>query len=91
LKRFIRFVLLLYPPWWRGRYGTELEALLDDVMRQRARASARAFDDVTPGWRELFDLLRGALTMQLRSFGTIPSSALWRARWVHKMDLNVIS
>jgi hypothetical protein len=73
MKRLLRFALLLYPPWWRRRYAAEFEALLDDIMRQRARASARAFDDVTPGWRELFDILQGALTMQLRSLGTIPA------------------
>jgi hypothetical protein len=72
MKRLLRLAVLLYPSWWRQRYATEFEALLDDVMLQRARASARAVDDVTPGWRELFDILHGALTMQLRSFGTIP-------------------
>jgi hypothetical protein len=72
MKRLLRLAVRLYPSWWRQRYATEFEALIDDVMRQRARTSARAFDDVTPGWRELFDILQGALTMQLRSFGTIP-------------------
>jgi len=30
MKRVLRFVIRLYPAWWRSRYGKELEALLDD-------------------------------------------------------------
>jgi hypothetical protein len=73
MRRLLRFAVQLYPSWWRRRYANELEALLDDVMRQRAGASARAVEDLTPGWREVFDILQGALAMQLRSFGTIPA------------------
>jgi uncharacterized protein involved in exopolysaccharide biosynthesis len=40
----------LYPAAWRKRYGREFAALLEDVQ---------------PGWRELWDILRGAMTMQL--------------------------
>ena len=57
MKRLLRLSVRLYPTWWRQRYATEFEALLDDVK---------------PGWRALFDILHGALTMQLKSFGTIP-------------------
>ncbi len=46
---------LLYPSPWRKRYGTEFQALLEDV---------------NPGWRELFDVLGGALKMQLTTGAT---------------------
>jgi hypothetical protein len=72
MKRLLRLAVQLYPSWWRQRYAAEFEALLDDVMRQRARASARAFEDVTPGWRAVFDVLNGAITMRMRTLGTIP-------------------
>jgi hypothetical protein len=41
-------LLLLYPAWWRDRYGAEMAALLDDLPR---RAHVRM----------VFDLVRGAL------------------------------
>jgi LPS O-antigen subunit length determinant protein (WzzB/FepE family) len=40
----------LYPPAWRNRYGAEFCALLEDVG---------------PGWRDFWDVLRGALAMQM--------------------------
>ena len=30
MKRVVRFLIRLYPAWWRRRYGKELEALLED-------------------------------------------------------------
>jgi hypothetical protein len=30
MKRVLRFLIRLYPAWWRRRYGHELEALLGD-------------------------------------------------------------
>ena len=30
MKRVLRFLIQLYPAWWRRRYGGELEALLED-------------------------------------------------------------
>jgi capsular polysaccharide biosynthesis protein len=45
----------LYPAAWRERYGDEFSALLEDVK---------------PGWRALFDVLRGALKMRLTSVAT---------------------
>lgn len=45
-----RWLLRLYPKWWRERYGAELGAWLDD-------AEARPGDS--------WDLLKGALTMRL--------------------------
>jgi hypothetical protein len=56
MRRLIHFAVWLYPPRWRHRYAREFEALLDDVE---------------PGVHELFDVLKGALTMQIRTFGTI--------------------
>jgi len=57
VRRLLRLAARLYPPWWRQRYASEFEALLEDV---------------NPGWRQLFDVMTGALTMQLRTLGTIP-------------------
>jgi uncharacterized protein involved in exopolysaccharide biosynthesis len=56
MKRLVYLATWLYPPWWRQRYARELEALLDDME---------------PGWRELFDVMNGALTMQFRTRATI--------------------
>jgi hypothetical protein len=30
MKHVVRFLIRLYPAWWRRRYGAELEALLED-------------------------------------------------------------
>jgi hypothetical protein len=51
MKRWIQLAVRLYPRRWRERYGAEFEALLADVK---------------PGWRELFDVTKGALVMRLR-------------------------
>jgi hypothetical protein len=45
----------LYPASWRARYGAEFAALLCDVQL---------------GWRDVFDILRGAILMHLK----LPSS-----------------
>jgi len=50
MKPMIQLAARLYPAQWRTRYGTEFGALLDDV---------------NPGWRELFDVLKGAIKMRL--------------------------
>lgn len=57
MKRFVRLAVGLYPRWWRQRYAREFEALLEDV---------------TPGWRELVDVVKGALMMQVKTISTIP-------------------
>ncbi|HSP67895.1 MAG TPA: hypothetical protein VLN48_09220, partial [Bryobacteraceae bacterium] len=46
------------PAWWRRRYGRELEALLEDSGS---------------GWRDVWDLFRGAMEMQMSkwTFGAI--------------------
>jgi hypothetical protein len=50
MRPWIEFAAQLYPASWRDRYGIEFRALLDDL---------------NPGWRELFDVLYGALKMRL--------------------------
>lgn len=45
-----RWAARLYPRWWRERYGEEFAALLDDT---------------NPGTRGAFDILKGALAMQM--------------------------
>ena len=54
----MKFLIKLYPAWWRRRYGGELEALLED-------SGARG--------RDMWDLLRGAMQMQISkwSFGIV--------------------
>lgn len=51
MKFWMRFAARLYPAKWRRRYAAEFEALLDDAQLQ---------------WNDLWDILRGALTMQMR-------------------------
>jgi len=58
MKRALRLLIRLYPAWWRSRYGGELEALLEDTGS---------------GSRDVWDVFRGALAMQMKtgSFGRI--------------------
>jgi capsular polysaccharide biosynthesis protein len=60
-ERLIRFACRLYPAAWLNRYGAEFEALLEDTGGN---------------WRDVLDVLLGALKMQLttRSFGKIAVS-----------------
>jgi hypothetical protein len=53
MKRLTRFVARLYPKAWRDRYAVEFEALLEDVQQ---------------GWLPLFDVVRGAVHMQLNTW-----------------------
>jgi len=55
MKPLITLAARLYPSPWRKRYSAEFLALLEDV---------------NPGWRELFDVLGGALKMQLTTGAT---------------------
>lgn len=50
MGRMTRWAARLYPRWWRERYGEEFAALLEDAR---------------PGARGTFDILRGALIMQM--------------------------
>ena len=52
MTTLVRWAARLYPAAWRERYALEFEALLEDVG---------------PGGRDLWDLLRGALLMHLRT------------------------
>lgn len=52
MKHLMRWAVRLYPSAWRARYGGELEVLMEDAG---------------PRWTDIFDLLRGALTMQMTS------------------------
>ena len=52
MKTLARWVARLYPAAWRARYAVELEALLEDVG---------------PGAGDLWDIARGALSMQMTS------------------------
>ena len=50
MKRWMQWASRIYPRGWRERYGPEFDALLDDVQ---------------PGWRDVIDVMRGALIMRL--------------------------
>jgi uncharacterized protein involved in exopolysaccharide biosynthesis len=52
MRSLARWAARLYPAAWRARYGVEMEALLEDAG---------------PGWRDLWDIVRGALFMQMTS------------------------
>lgn len=52
MNRLLRWTLRLYPRSWRDRYGAELEALLEDKGAT---------------YVDLPDLLRGALTLRLKT------------------------
>ena len=47
----MRLAAKLYPRAWRERYSDEFDALLEDYR---------------PSWRELGDVMRGALKMQIK-------------------------
>jgi hypothetical protein len=53
MKRWIRMAAALYPGSWRERYGAGFDALLEDAGS---------------GWRDLFDVFRGAIKMQMVSW-----------------------
>jgi uncharacterized protein involved in exopolysaccharide biosynthesis len=50
MKRWLKLAIWLYPCAWRARYAREVDALLDDMR---------------PRGRDVWDMLRGAITMQL--------------------------
>ena len=54
MKTLVRWAGRLYPGSWRARYAVEFEALLEDVA---------------PRGRDLWDILREALIMQMKGFG----------------------
>jgi hypothetical protein len=58
MRRLLRLAAWLYPAAWRTRYGAEFQALLEDVK---------------PGGRDVWDVLRGGLMMHMTAwnFGRI--------------------
>ncbi len=56
MKRLLKFLARLYPSAWRNRYAAEFEALLEDR---------------TPRARDAFDVLIGALTMQMTTMSLV--------------------
>lgn len=52
MRRLVRWAARLYPAAWRARYGVEMEALLEDAR---------------PRGGDMWDVLRGALFMQMTS------------------------
>ena len=63
MRNLIRWATKLYPPAWRDRYGVEFDALLNEVG---------------PSWRDLFNVLGGALSVRARSLieGHVPVPAV---------------
>ena len=53
MRRALNALIFLYPESWRNRYKNEFNALLDDVP---------------PTWRTFFDVLGGALKMQMTNW-----------------------
>lgn len=51
MSAWIRWAASLYPAAWRRRYGAEFATLLEDI---------------DPGWRDFFDVLRGAILMNFK-------------------------
>jgi capsular polysaccharide biosynthesis protein len=60
MRRAAQFLIRLYPPSWRLRYGEEFEALLEDSP---------------VGFSNIFDLVKGAIKMRL-SVPAFPKLAL---------------
>jgi LPS O-antigen subunit length determinant protein (WzzB/FepE family) len=56
MKQLIRWATRLYPAQWRERYGEELDALVEDIQ---------------PDWQDLFNVLLGALRMQMTTFSSL--------------------
>lgn len=56
MKRLLKFLARLYPPAWCKRYGAEFEALLEDRI---------------PLTRDAFDILLGALKMQMATWSFV--------------------
>jgi uncharacterized protein involved in exopolysaccharide biosynthesis len=53
MRQLIRWAARLYPAAWRERYGEELDALVEDIQ---------------PQWEDLFNVLLGALRMQMTTW-----------------------
>jgi LPS O-antigen subunit length determinant protein (WzzB/FepE family) len=60
MKRLMRLAARLYPRAWRQRYGAELDALLDEM---------------SPSWRDVVNVVQGALSMQATQLGVVAALA----------------
>ena len=56
MRQLIRWTARLYPAPWRDRYGEELAALVEDIH---------------PQWADLFNVLLGALRMQMTTWNSL--------------------
>ncbi|MGA2772023.1 MAG: hypothetical protein ABSG26_14510 [Bryobacteraceae bacterium] len=56
MRKLIRWTARLYPAVWRERYGGELDALIEDIQ---------------PQWEDLFNVLLGALRMQVTTWNSL--------------------
>jgi len=56
MRQLIRWTARLYPAPWRERYGEELDALVEDIQ---------------PQWKDLFNVLLGALRMQMTTWNSL--------------------
>ena len=56
MRQLIRWTARLYPAPWRERYGEELDALVEDIQ---------------PQWEDLFNVLLGALRMQMTTWNSL--------------------
>jgi uncharacterized protein involved in exopolysaccharide biosynthesis len=56
MRRLIRWIARFYPAQWRERYGEELDALIEDIQ---------------PEWQDLFNVLLGALRMQVTTWNSL--------------------
>jgi LPS O-antigen subunit length determinant protein (WzzB/FepE family) len=56
MRQLIRWTTRLYPAPWRRRYGEELDALIEDIR---------------PQWKDLFNVLLGALQMQMTTWNSL--------------------
>jgi uncharacterized protein involved in exopolysaccharide biosynthesis len=53
MKHWVRLASHLYPASWRRRYATEFDAMLDEM---------------DASWKDVFDILKGAVNMQVTSW-----------------------
>jgi hypothetical protein len=72
-RRAMEWTARLYPAQWRRRYGTEFGALLEESG---------------DGWGAIADVLKGALSMQLRSWNVwqFVVACSWRVTWTARLS-----
>ena len=59
MRHLVRVAVRLYPARWRARYGLEFDALLEELE---------------PSWSGLFNVVYGALTMQMKRAGVVAAA-----------------